>query len=388
MSGAARPSAILTAAQVAADGGLDRGGAGARTARSRGRTGEHTDVWNHVEARWRCSSAGSVEAAERAYAWVRSTAARGRLVADEDRRRRGGGPLRRDQHVGLPRRRRSGTTGWSRRDEAFVRRMWPAVRRALDCVVSHAAAVRRHRLVAGVARRPARGRSTRRRCWPARRASTTRCAPGWRSPSCSTSRSPSGSSPAAGSATRCASTATCSWTSPTFSMDWYYPVLGGAVRGDAAHALLAERWDTFVEPGPRHPLRVDEPVGDRRRDLRAGAGPRRDRRPRPRAAAARRHAAPAHRRRGPTGPATCSPTTSTGPPSRRRTPPRRWSWPSTRSPTGRRAPTSCAARRWRRTSREIGLECGCPSPSVSRAGRRRRPTSGVAPASSRPPRPR
>ena len=35
----------------------------------------------------------------------------------------------------------------------------------------------------------------------------------------------------------------------TFSMDWYYPVLGGAVRGDAAHAMLAERWDTFVEPG-------------------------------------------------------------------------------------------------------------------------------------------
>jgi hypothetical protein len=35
----------------------------------------------------------------------------------------------------------------------------------------------------------------------------------------------------------------------TFSMDWYYPVLGGAVRGDAATALLAERWDTFVEPG-------------------------------------------------------------------------------------------------------------------------------------------
>jgi hypothetical protein len=34
-----------------------------------------------------------------------------------------------------------------------------------------------------------------------------------------------------------------------FSMDWYYPVLGGAVRGAEAHALLAERWDTFVEPG-------------------------------------------------------------------------------------------------------------------------------------------
>ena len=60
---------------------------------------------------------------------------------------------------------------------------------------------------------------------------------------------PTGSSPPAGSATRCASTASCSWTSPTFSMDWYYPVLGGAVRGDAARALLDSRWDDFVVPG-------------------------------------------------------------------------------------------------------------------------------------------
>ena len=34
-----------------------------------------------------------------------------------------------------------------------------------------------------------------------------------------------------------------------FSMDWYYPVLGGAVIGAAARARLAERWDTFVVPG-------------------------------------------------------------------------------------------------------------------------------------------
>ncbi len=33
-----------------------------------------------------------------------------------------------------------------------------------------------------------------------------------------------------------------------FSMDWYYPVLGGAVRGADAEALLASRWDEFVVP--------------------------------------------------------------------------------------------------------------------------------------------
>jgi hypothetical protein len=31
-----------------------------------------------------------------------------------------------------------------------------------------------------------------------------------------------------------------------FSMDWYYPVLGGAVRGPTASAQLAARWDQFV----------------------------------------------------------------------------------------------------------------------------------------------
>jgi hypothetical protein len=35
----------------------------------------------------------------------------------------------------------------------------------------------------------------------------------------------------------------------TYSMDWYYPVLGGAVRGSAGRALIDEGWDAFVVPG-------------------------------------------------------------------------------------------------------------------------------------------
>ncbi|MBI1239766.1 MAG: prenyltransferase [Alphaproteobacteria bacterium] len=34
-----------------------------------------------------------------------------------------------------------------------------------------------------------------------------------------------------------------------FSMDWYYPVLAGAVTGESARAHLAKRWDEFVEEG-------------------------------------------------------------------------------------------------------------------------------------------
>jgi hypothetical protein len=34
-----------------------------------------------------------------------------------------------------------------------------------------------------------------------------------------------------------------------WAMDWYYPVLGGALRDHAAHERIDERWDTFVAPG-------------------------------------------------------------------------------------------------------------------------------------------
>lgn len=36
---------------------------------------------------------------------------------------------------------------------------------------------------------------------------------------------------------------------PHHSMDWYYPILGGAMRGPAAHGRLAERWNEFVVDG-------------------------------------------------------------------------------------------------------------------------------------------
>lgn len=33
-----------------------------------------------------------------------------------------------------------------------------------------------------------------------------------------------------------------------FSMEWYYPVLGGVLRGEAARERIRERWDEFVVP--------------------------------------------------------------------------------------------------------------------------------------------
>jgi hypothetical protein len=34
-----------------------------------------------------------------------------------------------------------------------------------------------------------------------------------------------------------------------WAMDWYYPILGGVLRGHSAEARLAARWDTFVASG-------------------------------------------------------------------------------------------------------------------------------------------
>ena len=44
-----------------------------------------------------------------------------------------------------------------------------------------------------------------------------------------------------------------------YSMDWFYPVLTGAIRGRAATHRLAERWDEFVEPNIGCRCVSDEP---------------------------------------------------------------------------------------------------------------------------------
>jgi MMP endo-(1,4)-3-O-methyl-alpha-D-mannosidase len=33
-----------------------------------------------------------------------------------------------------------------------------------------------------------------------------------------------------------------------WAMDWYYPILGGVLRGHAAHARIAAKWDEFIAP--------------------------------------------------------------------------------------------------------------------------------------------
>ncbi|WP_246210075.1 prenyltransferase [Nocardioides piscis] len=210
-------------------------------------TGEHTDVWNHVEAAMALLVGGEVEAAERAYDWVLS------MQRDD-----GSWPMK---VVGGQVEDHSGETNMSaylavgvwhhwlvRRDEEFVRRMWPAVRRGLDWVVGmqlpfggiawsqewadgRPAKVNADALVAGSS-----SIYQSLRAGAALAELTDEPQPEWEL-----------AGGRLGHALR--EHRDLFLDKSEFSMDWYYPVLGGAVRGPAARELLDSRWDTFVEDG-------------------------------------------------------------------------------------------------------------------------------------------
>ncbi|MGH9120736.1 MAG: prenyltransferase, partial [Acidimicrobiales bacterium] len=49
------------------------------------------------------------------------------------------------------------------------------------------------------------------------------------------------------------------WSKDRFAMDWYYPVLSGVLRGEAARERLWDGWDRFVMPGLGVRCVVDHP---------------------------------------------------------------------------------------------------------------------------------
>ncbi|MFA5707722.1 prenyltransferase [Mycolicibacterium sp.] len=202
----------------------------------------HTDPWDHVECAMALSTAGLLEPARRAYDWCR-----------REQRPDGSWPIQ--YRAGVIEDANSDSnfcayiaTGvWHHvlvtGDDAFAETMWPTVARAIDFVL-------------GLQR--AGGEI----CW---------------------AQSPSGPLPEAlltGSASiyhsiRCAvalanhlGQAQPAWElalgrlghaiadhpdafteKPRHSMDWYYPILGGAMRGQQAEDRIAARWDEFVVEG-------------------------------------------------------------------------------------------------------------------------------------------
>jgi hypothetical protein len=206
-------------------------------------TGDRTDTWNHVEAAMALLVGGQPAAAARAYDWCLAMQrhdgswpmhVRCGVVEDASGETNMAGYLA----VGV----------WHhwlvRRDFRFVRRCWPAVRRGLDFVVElqlpfggvawargSGGAVDPKALLAGSSS-----------IFHALRAGIGLAGlmddpqPEWEL--------------AAGRLGHAIRAHPERFADKSrFSMDWYYPVLGGAVRGAAADQMVAARWDDFVVPG-------------------------------------------------------------------------------------------------------------------------------------------
>jgi hypothetical protein len=205
--------------------------------------GGHIDAWNHVEAAMALVVGGRLEAADAAYDWcLRTQRADGswpmKVVGTNVEDASGDANMTAYLAVGA-------WHSWLvRRDPRAVRRLWPAVKRGLDWVVGlqrpfggiawsvdPAGIVNEEALLAGSSS-----------IYGSLRAGLALAGlvgdpqPEWEL--------------AAGRLGH-AVAAHPDWFADKsgFSMDWYYPVLGGAVRGAAARALLSRRWDDFVVEG-------------------------------------------------------------------------------------------------------------------------------------------
>jgi hypothetical protein len=186
---------------------------------------------------------GEVEAAERAYAWLFETQRpdgswplQTRAGAVED----AGTDTNMVAYVAV-----GVWHHWLvRRDEAFVARAWPVVRAALDCVVSLQLPF------GGISW--ARGESG--EAWD--NALLAGSASIYQSLTCGVALSELVDEPqpdwelAAGRLGHALREHEDLFEAKTrWSMDWYYPILGGAVRGEAAVERIAGRWDDFVIDG-------------------------------------------------------------------------------------------------------------------------------------------
>ncbi len=199
--------------------------------------GEHVDIWNHVEAAMAMLVGGQVDAAERAFAWI-PTMQRAdgswpmKIVAGEVDDPRGEVNMSAYFAVGL----------WHhwlvRRDIGFVRRYWPSVRSGLDWVVSQQTEF------GGINWTPTESFSL-----------LAGCSSIYQSLRAGVALADLLDDPQLewelaggrlGHALR--EHRDLFADKATYSMDWYYPVLGGAVRDRAAFELIESRWDDFVVP--------------------------------------------------------------------------------------------------------------------------------------------
>ncbi len=203
----------------------------------------HTDAWDHVECAMALSVCGLSGPARRAYDWLRHT-----------QRADGSWPKRTEAGIVTDAAAESNQTAyvavgtWHEfqltGDTAFLAQMWPVVRRAIGFVLE----LQRPRGEI-VWKRSADGT-------PARYALLTGCSSTYQSLVCAArlARLAGEPQPHWEQAARrlghvVAGHPGAFADKSRFSMDWYYPVLAGPVRGPAGRRQLDAGWAEFVVPG-------------------------------------------------------------------------------------------------------------------------------------------
>jgi hypothetical protein len=202
----------------------------------------HTDPWDHVQAAMALSASGRLREAARAYAWLRSMQREDGSWAIRYRE-----DVVEDPHTDSNFCAYVATGVWHHwrvtGDRGFVEEVWPAVERAIEVVLE----MQRPDGAVAWARTPAGAEAEALVTGNASIHLSLRCAialaevvgaarPDWE---------------LAAGRVRHALDEHPELFSPKskHSMDWYYPLLGGAVPPDRAAERIDERWDAFVVEG-------------------------------------------------------------------------------------------------------------------------------------------
>jgi len=202
--------------------------------------GGHVDPWDHVECAMALSAAGHLEAARRAYDWLARTqrsdgswpakVVNGRVVD-------AAAETNQCAYVAVGVWHHLLVTG----DDRFAWRMWPTVRAATEFVLSRQTPRGEIGWVVGAA---GSGPTDALLTGSSSTYQALRCAlalADWVGES-----QPDWELDAGRLAHVIAEHPEAFLDKSRYSMDWYYPVLGGAVRGDAARERIDAMWDDFV----------------------------------------------------------------------------------------------------------------------------------------------
>ena len=212
----------------------------------------HVDAWNHVECAMALSAAGLRDPARRAYEWLREN------QRPDGSWRKKMPPGQADATTEANHAAYCAVGVWHEllvtRDEGFAHRMWPTVRAALDFVLGLQTprgeiiwrreadgSPGEYALLAGSS-----SMYSALRCAIALADYMAQPQPDWELAAGQLAHAVVSHGEAFADKSR-------------FSMDWYYPVLGGPLRGQDGGERLAAGWNTYVVPGLGVRCVSDEP---------------------------------------------------------------------------------------------------------------------------------